>query len=40
VGPHIQIQIGADGSVPDRIEGNTTTQKGTIGFFTMTRTDD
>ena len=35
-----KFQIGADGNVPDRIEGNTTTQKGTIGFFTMTRTDD
>lgn len=35
-----KFQIGADNSIPDRIQGDATTQKGTVGFFTMTRTDD
>ena len=35
-----KIPINPDNSLPDRIQGSTTTERGTIGLFTMTRTDD
>jgi hypothetical protein len=35
-----RIPINADNTIPDRIQSNATTQKGTISFFTMTRADD
>jgi hypothetical protein len=35
-----KIQIRPDNTISDRMEGTANTQRGTMGFFTMTRTDD
>ncbi len=34
------IEIGADNTIPDRVESSATTPQGTVSYFTMTRTND